>query len=239
MTNDTSIQKTARTCGLLYLLGAVTAIYTHVYVASKIFVKNDWIAVNNNVLENEFLLKTGIASHIAGMLISLVFVLYLYRLFSNVNAHLCRMLLLFVAVQIPIVIGMESLRLTALALLKKEVFSSTDASEVGKWAAVYMKTYGQAAVLLQVFFGLWLLPLGSLIIKSAYVPRILGVLLIAAGIGYMADSFTYLLFPGFRSYTNTPALVLSGLGEISTMLWLLIKGVDYRKYNSNIIAQTQ
>lgn len=239
MNNDTSIQKTARLCGMLYLSGAITAIYTHVYVASKIFVKNDWMATNANILQNEFLLKSGIVSHIAGMLVSLVLVLYLYRLFSSVDAHLSGMLLLFVAVQIPIVIGMESLRLTALMLLKGEVFSSMDASETGKWAAVYMKTYGQAAVLLQVFFGLWLLPLGRLIFKSAYLPGILGILLIAAGVAYMVDSFTYLLFPKYRSYTNTPALVLSGLGEVSTMLWLIVKGVDTKRYNTNAIVHNQ
>lgn len=78
---------------------------------------------------------------------------------------------------------------------------------------------------LEVFFGLWLLPFGLLIYKSGFIPRIIGVLMLIAGFGYTIDSLTSLLFPTLGSFTKPIAFTFSGVGEIITMLWLLIKGV--------------
>ena len=64
----------------------------------------------------------------------------------------------------------------------------------------------------------------DLVYRSGFLPRILGVMLIPAGLGYVAASFTSLLLPAYGDFVFHVAAVLGGLGEGSTMLWLLIKG---------------
>ena len=73
-------------------------------------------------------------------------------------------------------------------------------------------------------FGLWLFPFGVLVFKSGFLPRILGVLLIAACFGYLADSLTPLLLPSYANIVGRFASIPLTLGEPAIILWLLIRG---------------
>ncbi len=81
----TSLKKTARVAGLLYLLMVLTSLYAHVYVPLQIFVKGDTVATTNNILANEFLFRTCIVVSLAGATIFLFLALSLYRLFREVS----------------------------------------------------------------------------------------------------------------------------------------------------------
>src|ERR1019366_2699984 len=90
---------------------------------------------------------------------------------------------------------------------------------------VLVKINSSMTLTLEVFWGLWLIPFGQLVYKSSFIPRILGILLILGGIAYLIESFTGLLLPKDVSTVNQFTFVFYSLAEISTMLWLLIKGV--------------
>jgi hypothetical protein len=77
------------------------------------------------------------------------------------------------------------------------------------------------------FFSLHLFILGYLVYKSGYIPRILGVLLIIGGFGYLVDTFALLLLPNYEDYEaiSTLLIIPTALGEILLAFWLLIKGV--------------
>jgi hypothetical protein len=64
-----------------------------------------------------------------------------------------------------------------------------------------------------------------LVLKSRFIPRIFGILLIIAGLAYINSSSISLLFPSHSAFVNQPTLLLVAIGEISITLWLLIKGV--------------
>lgn len=85
----------------------------------------------------------------------------------------------------------------------------------------YISQFGYGLFIAQIFFGLWLFPLGYLAYKSRYIPRILGILLIVAGFGYVIDSFGKFLFPTY----NPTIAVFTFIGEVTFLSWLLIKGV--------------
>jgi len=89
-----------------------------------------------------------------------------------------------------------------------------------------MHNYGLG--ILEVFWGLWLIPLGLLIYKSGFIPWIIGLVLVVGGIAYMVDSFTFLLFPAYDSIPSG-LIIVASLGEIAIMLWLLIIGVKVPK----------
>ena len=76
----------------------------------------------------------------------------------------------------------------------------------------------------EIFWGLWLFPFGLLVMRSGFIPRILGLLLIINGIAYVVASLTSLLAPAYAGVVNRIAL-LPETGELWVMLWLLIKGV--------------
>jgi hypothetical protein len=80
-------------------------------------------------------------------------------------------------------------------------------------------------VINSMFFGLWLLPLGWLVIKSGYFPKVLGVLLILGCFAYVADLFTDVLVPALAPSLGAALIVPAGLSELSFLLWLLLKAV--------------
>jgi hypothetical protein len=109
--------------------------------------------------------------------------------------------------------------------LKGQVLTSLTLEQTQHLSMIFLKVHGYGIMTVEIFWGLWLVPFGLLVYKSGFIPRLLGVLLILAGIGYTLDSFTFILFPGYRAFTMPVAFTLSGLGEVSTIFWLLIKGV--------------
>jgi len=75
----------------------------------------------------------------------------------------------------------------------------------------------------EIFWGLWLFPFGTLVIRSGFIPRFLGFLLLIAGMGYLIDSFTFLVFPTYKQVGSQIAMILE-LGELPIIFWLLIWG---------------
>lgn len=130
-----------------------------------------------------------------------------------------------VVVQVPLVFLIEICRFTSLMILKGEAFKTLAPGEVQDFAMLFLKVHGYGIQIVEIFWGLWLIPFGQLVYKSSFIPRILGILLILAGVGYTLDSFTFMLFPKYREFTQIIAFTFSGIGELSIILWLLIKGV--------------
>lgn len=188
-------------------------------------VRGDAVATANNILSNEFLFRTGIIGDIISNTIFVFLVLVLYRLFKQVNEHQAKLMVAFVSVQIPAVFIMEAFNITSLMIFKGEILKTFELSQRQDLAMLFLKINDYGSLPLEMFWGLWLIPFGLLVYKSGFIPRILGILLIIAGLAYMIDSFISLLFPSYSAFVNQPTLLFVAIGEISIMLWLLIKGV--------------
>ena len=130
-----------------------------------------------------------------------------------------------VVVQIPVVFIMEAFNLTSLMLFKGEILKTFQLSQRQDLAMLFLKINDNITLILEMFWGLWLIPFGQLVYKSVFIPRILGVFLLLSGIAYIILSFTSLLFPNYATIVTHFAMPFLFLGEISIMLWLLIKGV--------------
>jgi len=83
--------------------------------------------------------------------------------------------------------------------------------------------HGQGFIVAQIFWGLWLFPFGLLVIRSGFIPRVLGFLLFIAGFAYLADSMTALILPSYRHIVNQFAGILE-IAEVPIIFWLLIWG---------------
>jgi hypothetical protein len=84
--------------------------------------------------------------------------------------------------------------------------------------------------LLEIFWAPLYISFGLLIIKSRFVPKILGILLMIMGVGYAINILDKFLIPQFHPVMFTRlAMTLGALGGIPTIFWLLIKGVNEQR----------
>lgn len=231
---DDSRRRAARVAGLLYLFLVITGVYGIFYVSSQIIVRGDAAAVADNILSNELLFRTGIINDLVSNIIFVLLVLALYRLLKQVNEYWAKLMVALVIVQVPVVFFMEAFNITSLMIFKGEILKTFELSQRHDLAMLFLRINDYGMLLLEMFWGLWLLPFGLLVYRSGFIPRIFGILLIIAGMAYMTDSLVSLLFPDYSAFINQPTLLLAAIGEISITLWLLIKGV---KNNISAVEQ--
>jgi len=230
-----SIKKTARFAGLLYLLLIIVGVYAIMFLSSKISTTGDPSTVANNILSNEFLYRTGIISDFISNIIFVVLALVLYKLLKPVNEHRAKLMVALVIVQIPAAYIMEAFNITSIMIFKGEIFKTLELAQRQDLAMLFLKINEYGMMALELFWGLWLIPLAQLVYKSGFIPRIIAILLLINGIAYMFDSFMFMLLPNVHAFTNQYLLIFIIPGEISMMLWLLIKGVkDNTSINENI-----
>lgn len=228
----TSTKKTARLAGVLYLVNGVTGFFGIIYVPGKLIVSGNTAATAHNILASERLFRLGIVSELicAAEFIFLLWVLY--RLFAGVNKSHASLMLIFGAVFVPIMCLNALNEIAALTLLRGADFLSIfDQSQRQALAMLFLDLHRYGYVIGWIF-GLWLFPFGILVYKSGFLPRVLGVLLIAAGFGYLADSLTPLLLPSYEGLVGQIANIPLTLGEPAIILWLLIMGAKDRSLNA-------
>ena len=225
-----STKKQARVAGLLYLLIGITAPIGLIYVPGKLIVAGDAAATANNIRASQWLLRLGIASELFHQVIGIFLVLALYRLFKAVNEkHAVLMVILGALVSVPIVFLNVLNDIAALILVSGASFLSVfEKPQLDALAYLFIRLHGQGIIVAAIFWGLWLFPFGILVIQSGFIPRALGVLLMIAGVGYLASSFTTLVLPQYQRFVGPFATILE-LGELPIIFWLLIWGAKLKR----------
>jgi hypothetical protein len=220
-----STKKAARVAGLLYFLASLPAPFSLLYIPSVFMVMGDATATANKIRTTELLFRIGIVAELISATIFIFMGLAFYHLLKGVNKKHALLMLTLVLISVPISYLNELNRVAALILSNGAHFSSVlDQSQLDALVMAFFHLHGDGLLLAQIFWGLWLFPFGVLVYRSGFLPRILGVLLVPAGVGYVAASLTSLLSPPYGDIVFHIAAVLGGLGEGSTMFWLLIKG---------------
>jgi hypothetical protein len=220
-----STKKQARMAGLLYLLASIPAPIGYMYVPSKLIVSGDATATADRIRASESLLRIGIASELYTPVVFIFLVLALYRLFKAVNETLARqMVILGALVSVPIVFLNVLNEIAALILVSGADFLSVfDKPQLDALAYLFFDLHNEGINVVAIFWGLWLFPFGMLVMRSGFIPRILGVLLMIAGFGNLAGSFTTLLLPQYAKAVGQFAMALA-FGELPIIFYLLIWG---------------
>ncbi|SDM18068.1 protein of unknown function [Catalinimonas alkaloidigena] len=222
-----SPNKTARLAGLLYLLMGFAGMFGLMYVPSQLIVSGDAAATTANILQAEGLYRAGIVANLLCQTLFIFLVLALYRLLRPVHESYARLMLVLVIVAVPIAFLNLVNQLAVLVLLSEvEFLAAFDPAQLQALAMVFLRLYHYGIVVVEVFWGLWLFPFGLLVYHSGFLPRLLGILLMIACFGYLANSVTELLFPTFQKFVSPITSVTGTVGEFSIILWLLIKGVN-------------
>jgi hypothetical protein len=207
----------------------IPAVFSFFYVPRKLIVPGNATATANKILASEMLFRLGIVAWLIAAVFFLFLVMALYRLLSGVNKNHARLMVGLVLVSVAITFANALNNISALTLFRgADYLSVFDKPQREALAMLFLRLHGQGLAVNDIFWGLWLFPFGLLVMRSRFLPRILGLLLIVNCFAYVAISVTSLLLPAYGNVVfraSMPAL----LGELWIMLWLLIKGANVQR----------
>lgn len=222
---DRPIQRAARAAGLLYLLAGLSGGFGIMYVPTALVVAGDASATAANIVASEALVRLGIAAELLSGVAFLFLARALYRLLRGVSEK--RASLMATLLEVSAVLGLVNVlpELAALTLAKGAAYLTVfPGAQSDALAMLFLELHRYGYMIDQVFWGLWLLPFGLLVLTSGLFPRVLGVLLIANGCAYLALSATSLLAPDYAGAVAVIAMLPMTAGELSIIAWLLLKG---------------
>ena len=220
-----STKRAARVAGLLYLLVSIPGVFCLLYIPSTFPAHGDAAATASKIRNSEFLFRIGILSEVISFTGFIFVVRALYRLLSGVNKGHASLMVTLMLVSVPISLLNVVNEIAALTLVRGADFLSVfDKPQRDALAMLFLNVHLQGFVVAQVFWGLWLIPFGLLVYKSGFLPRILGVLLIIACLGYLANSLVE--FGVLPANAVTGAVGQLTACELPIILWLLIRGAE-------------
>lgn len=227
----------ARIAGLLYLVVVVTGMFSLAYVPSKLIVWDNPAETFQRITANTSLFRWGIASSAICYTFFLFLPLVLYKLLQPVHKTYAQWMVVLAVVSVPISFINLLNKFAALSLVTgSNNLHTFSADQLQGQMMFYLDLYNSGILLVSIFWGLWLLPFGYLVFKSGFLPKTLGILLMAGCAGYLINFFGNTLSPaysesGISSMLRMPAT----LGEIGTCLWLLIMGAKERSISANTV----
>lgn len=228
--------KTARIAGFLYLLQIPLGVFGILYVPKALMVPGDAAATASNILSNEFLFRLSIVSAILAALVTVVTALFLYKVLKPVHKTYAKLMVICTLVVAPISMLNELNHVVVLLLLKgPEYLTIFTASQLQTWVSVFLDLHKYGIQIVGIFFGLWLLPMGYLVFKSNYIPKIIGVFLIITCFGYLIDFVKFFLFPSVGVVISE----FTFLGEVMMVFWLLIKGVNVEQWEKRALESDE
>ncbi|MCY9694918.1 DUF4386 domain-containing protein [Paenibacillus alginolyticus] len=226
----------ARVAGFGLLLMAIFAMFSNFSVLEGLIIPDDAAATANNIIANELLFRSGFISFVIVLILDVLVAWALYVLLKPVNKNLAMLAAWFRLVYTAIFGVALSNLLNVLPLLSGANYFAvftTDQLKLYAQVMLLVDAFNNGWLIGMVFFGVHLLVVGYLIIKSGgYIPRIIGIFLILASAGYVIDSLAHFLLSNYADYKTIFQLIVAVpgvIGELSLAFWLLIKGVKVQQ----------
>jgi hypothetical protein len=224
--NMSSTKQLARIAGVFYLLVGIFGGFAEGFVDPKLYVAGNAAASAGNVVANADLVRMGVVAHLVDGVFFALTAMALYLLLNHVHKNAARSMVIFVVIAVAM-ICLNAVFLFEGMQVATDPSYATAFGVAGSSALVMVlldiQHYGTLDA--QVFFGLWLAPLGYLAYRSGLFPKALGVVLVLATVSYLADSLTAFLLPKFELQIKPFLSVAPLVGEIWMVLYLLAKGV--------------
>ena len=220
-------KRLARTAGVLYLAVAVLGGWAHGYVRAQVYVPGDAAATAQNVAERASLVRYGFVADLAQATLMLFVVLALYQLLRHVSRDVARAMVIFVVVSVAITCLNLVTQLGAVLVATDPAYTvafgtgGTDALVL-----LLLDLQHNGYLIAQIFFGLWLFPLGLLAYRSGMFPRPIGIALMIGSAAYVIDVPLQFLAPGIADAVSPVVVVpIVIAAEVAMLAYLLIRGV--------------
>lgn len=228
----TSPQVYARIGGLAYLIIIIAGAIGELYIRNRIVVPGDPAATARNIAAFPFLWRAGIAGDLIMHVCDLILAMVYYVLLRRVSKNLAMLSVLFGLIQTAVLVANKlNLVMPLLFLGDDNYLKAFDPNQLQVMAHIAIKAHGYGFGIGLIFFGFECLIDGYLIYKSGFLPKILGVLIVIAGLCYLVNSFGLILFPAISDAIFQVILTPTFIAELSMCLWLLLKGVNITKWD--------
>ena len=226
-----SAKRLARLAGVFYLFVGIFGGFAEGFVDPKVYVAGNAAATAGNVITNSGLVRMGVVAHLLDATFFVSVAMTLYILLKHVHKSAARAMLILVALAAGVlslnaVFQFEALRV-AIDTSYATAFGTGGSNAL---VLILLDTQHYGTFIAQVFFGLWLVPLGYLAYKSRMFPKALGVVLIVAGACYIVDLLAAFLVPDLQGAIHSFAVIPAAIiAECSMVLYLLVIGVKNPK----------
>lgn len=231
-------KKAARIAGLIYLSMILTAPFAMLYVPNKLIVSGNATATADNILAHETMFRLSIFGDLIGQVIFICLGVAFYRLLRDVNKTWAMLLVSLVLVSSAVCFLNVINDIAALILFRGGEFLTVfDKPQRDALGMFFLRLYNYGQFFAEIFWGLWLFPLGLLIYRSGFMPRVVGGWLMLNCFGWLALSFTALFF---RENYNAMFGYMQPLlfGEMALMLYLLIRGANVKAIEPAVATAT-
>lgn len=229
---ETSPRLKARITGVFYLITILTGIFAQGFVSERLVVQGDAAATATNILTHSSLFQLGYAVFLIEMACQIAMTALFYELLKPAGRSVSLLAAFLGFAGCVIKTFSRVFFITPLFVLGGSHYLSVfSAEQLQPLALLLLKVNDRGAAMALVFFGFYALLTGYLIIRSTFLPRILGVLGIFGGVGWL--SFLYLPL-GYRLFPYIAALGL--LGAVLLVLWLLVFGVNEQRWKEQASA---
>lgn len=228
-------KKTARIAGALYLLNGITSGFAFGYVLNKIYIPGNAAKTVANIIANPELVRFGAVADLFQATEWVFLAMILYILLKHIHDNAAKVMVVLVAIGAAIVclndvFQFESVRVATGAIN----LTSLGVSGSNTIVLLLLEIHHYGFLIAQIFFGLWLVPLGYLSYKSGMFPKWLGLLLITGGICYLVGLLAVFLIPDSGEKINVIITIPSAIAEISMAIYLLVFGIRIEKPDERI-----
>ncbi len=213
-----ALVRTARMTGLLYLGLAITGALGFLLIRPQLFAAEDPSATLANLVNHESLARAGVALELLIVVTQALAAVWFYRLFRTADPLAASGIAAFGLVNAIAILISAAMLATAVELALDPVGDA--AATVQLLYLVSGNLWGVGAL----FFGLWLIPMGWCVLRSGWMPRALGWILVGGGIGYLLSAFIKYLAPDASVVADALAYPAT-VGEVWMIGYLLIRGV--------------
>jgi hypothetical protein len=221
-----SNKKIARIAGAIYLVVVLTGMFSLAYVPSQLIFWEDAAKTLQHITSSQQLYRMGIASSMICYLAFTLLPIVLYKLLRQVDENYAKAMVIFALISVPISLLNLQHKFDILSMISNANYlKDLNKQQLESRVLLSLESYDSGILIVQLFWGLWLLPFGYLVYHSKILPKILGIFLVIGCFSYLINVFGRTTLPnygefGFAKYVTLPA----SIGEIGICLWLLIMG---------------
>ena len=230
-TAEKSPQLYARVGGALYLIIIVIGLFGEVFVRDKLIVSGDAAATAANIMSHESLWRLHVFAELVLLICAVALLWIIFLLLRPIGRALIVLAVFFNMVAIIIEATITMRLLEALFPLGNSGYlKAFTPDQLYAMASLTLKSHAYGFGVSLLFFGCFCVIVGYLIFRSGYFPRTIGVLMQIAGVCYVTNSFALILSPALVNRLFPGILVPSFIGELSLCLWLLVRGVNMKRW---------
>jgi hypothetical protein len=217
--------KTARVAGFLYFIYIVTHVFADVIGRSNLIVFGDAAVTAQNIMASGWQFRIGFISDLLAAVLFLLTAWALYTLLKPVNKNIALLFLLLNLVGVAIQCFSDLFLIASQLLLSgADYLNVFQVNQLQALVMLFLYLYKNGFMIAQLFYGAWLFPLGYLVFKSGFLPKILGTVLMIHCAFWLLTVLQFFLLPGFDAITYV-SYPLGFIAEFGLSLWLLIMGV--------------